>query len=404
MALRFIVAGFLAGQVLAVTLSTHTVSLQRKAAAKRSRSDTGSSKAVQASEYFGEIAIGSPSQKFLVVFDTGSGNLLIPAKQCTDNACSAHRRYDVDSSKSAVDIAFADAPDKAVEGDGDRDVVTINFGTGEVSGVFVKDRICVGRLCTTGDFVAAVEESDEPFTMVPFDGILGLSLPQMSEGPVFNVLDCMIRDKVLKRNIFSVFFGAVEGEDSEVSFGEWRESRMASGLFWVPVSTPSYWQVEMSDITIGNRLQNLCKRHCQVAVDTGTSLMAGPTEIVNEIITRLNVSTECENYETLPDVGFVVGEHILNLKPADYVDRGDDGCSVALMTMDVPPPKGPLFIFGDPFLRKYYTVYDRQNLKVGFALARHPGGPTMENQTSLIDLRESHRRVSVTEHGGSLRR
>jgi len=193
-------------------------------------------------------------------------------------------------------------------------VVTINFGTGEVSGVFVKDRICVGRLCTTGDFVAAVEESDEPFTMVPFDGILGLSLPQMSEGPVFNVLDCMIRDKVLKHNMFSVFFGAVEGEDSEVSFGEWRESRMASELFWVPVSTPSYWQVEMSDITIGNKFQNLCKRQCQVAVDTGTSLMAGPTEIVNEIITRLNVSSECENYDSLPDVGFVVGEHVLNLK------------------------------------------------------------------------------------------
>jgi hypothetical protein len=53
---------------------------------------------------------------------------------------------------------------------GDRDVVTITFGTGEMSGVFVKDEICVGKICTKGNFVSATEESEEPFSLVPFDG------------------------------------------------------------------------------------------------------------------------------------------------------------------------------------------------------------------------------------------
>jgi len=321
----------------------------------------------------------------MVVFDTGSGNLLIPSKQCTDEACTAHKRFDAFKSMSAVDIAFADDPDKPVAKGGDRDVVTITFGTGEISGVFIKDRICVGAICTHGDFVVATEESDEPFSLVPFDGIFGLSLPQMSEGPHFNVFDCMIRDKVLKSNIFSVFFGAEDAEQSEISFGEYKQDRMASELFWVPVSTPGYWQVEMQDITIRNKRQSLCHGNCQVAVDTGTSLMAGPSEVINAIIQKLVVKSDCSNYRQLPDLGFIVGEHILNLKPEDFVDKGDDGCSVALMTLDIPPPKGPLFIFGDPFLRKYYTVYDRERLRVGFALAAHPN-VDRKRQTILIDL------------------
>merc|ERR1719451_111315 len=128
----------------------------------------------------------------------------------------------------------------------------------------------------------------------------------------------------------------------------------------------------MRDIAIKNERQSLCTKSCQVAVDTGTSLMAGPTEIINTLIDKLNVANDCSNFKGLPDLGFIVGDHILNLKPDDYIDKSDDGCSVALMTLDIPPPKGPLFIFGDPFLRKYYPVYDRDNLRVGFALAAHP--------------------------------
>jgi len=88
----------------------------------------------------------------------------------------------------------------------------------------------------------------------------------------------------------------------------------------------------------------------------------------------------------LPNLGFVIGENILNLNPQDYVDKGADGCEVSLMPLDVPPPNGPLFIFGDPFLRKYYTAYDSANRQVGFATARHEGMSEEAAATLLVSV------------------
>lgn len=330
------------------------------------------------SEYYGQVGVGSPQQTFSVVFDTGSGNLLLPSTECHDDACKSHKRFDAGVSATAMQVAFAEKPSQPVEQDGTRDIVTITFGTGDISGVYVRDNICLGPgagLCCQANFVASTEESDEPFSLVPFDGILGLSLPQLAEGPSFSIMDRLMESDLLDRNLFAVFFGN-DNEESEISFGSFNQHHMSTELLWVPVTEQGYWQVRMDGIALAQRRTHFCASHqggCQAAVDTGTSLLAGPTDVVEALMEKLGVATDCSNLDDLPSIGFIIGNTSLNLEPQDYVSRGSDGqsCSLGLMAIDVPPPKGPLFILGDPFLRKYYTVYDRARVRVGFALARH---------------------------------
>lgn len=340
----------------------------------------------QASEYFGQVQVGSPPQSFAVVFDTGSGNLVLPSRVCTDEACKEHKQFNSQASNTSVQIAFADKPEEPVQRDGVRDMVTITFGTGSMTGAYVRDVVCLGDegLCCKANFVAATEESDEPFSLVPFDGILGLALPELAEGRAFSTFDQLAGSGLLRSNAFSVFLGG-EGEESEIVLGGYKESHMADDILWVRVDSDGYWQVPVGGLEVaGKTLPGCDQGGCQAAVDTGTSLLAVPTSFLSELVDRLSVSRDCSNLEELPRLGFLVGGHSLQLGSEDYVKRNEEGeCSLGLMPLDIPPPRGPLFIFGDPFLRKYYTVYDRQRLRVGFALARH------ETSESLLAVRRT---------------
>ena len=41
------------------------------------------------------------------------------------------------------------------------------------------------------------------------------------------------------------------------------------------------------------------------------------------------------------------------------------------MPIDVPAPRGPIFIFGEYFLKKFYTVFDRDEKVIGVSVANH---------------------------------
>jgi hypothetical protein len=56
---------------------------------------------------------------------------------------------------------------------------------------------------------------------------------------------------------------------------------------------------------------------------------------------------------------------------SDLFETTKEECQSAFMPIDVPAPRGPIFVFGEYFMKKFYTVFDRDEMVLGFSLANH---------------------------------
>merc|ERR1719487_781351 len=335
--------------------------------------------------YWGTVKLGTPAQEFKVIFDTGSGNLILPAKSCSMAGCNPHKKYSPKASSTAA----------AVVNERGESSTEISFGTGDISGDYYKDQFCIAEnLCTEVRFVASTAQSPSPFSDTPFDGILGLGFNDLSMGDHFNIVDDLNQNGQLPQGTFSVYL--TDSLNSEITFGGYKPEQVASDIVWADVTRESYWQVAVDDITFNNAETGLCPGGCQVAVDTGTSMLAGPTDLVDKLNDKLNAKEDCSNFDHLPTIGFKIDSKVLNLSPEDYMDKSAGDCSFSVMSLDVPPPKGPLFIFGDPFLRRFVTIYDRDGPRVGFAVAKHKNLDAAQASNIIANVKGSEQDESST--------
>ena len=317
-------------------------------------------------QYFGPVLIGTPPQEFTVIFDTGSSNLWVPSTKCKSFSCYLHRRYDSTKSSTFEKVGKAFA---------------IRYGTGSVEGFTSRDVLNVGGIKIEGqEFGETTKEPGLTFALGRFDGIMGLGYDNIAVGGVTPPFYNMVKQDLVNEPLFSFWIGRSKDGNAiggELLFGGIDESKYEGEIKYAPVTRKGYWEVTMDKLVV-NGENILGDSTARAAIDTGTSLIAAPSDIVEKLNAMIGASrgfrgiytVDCSTKATLPTLKFVFGGHEFALSPNDYIMETQGTCISAFMGIDVPPPAGPLWIIGDAFLRSWYTVYDLGNNRVGFAKSK----------------------------------
>jgi len=323
-------------------------------------------------QYYGPLTIGTPPQHFSILFDTGSSNLWVPCAGCpfSDIACLLHEKFDCKKSSTCTETGQS---------------FEIQYGSGSMKGHVDNDTVCFGSpssgYCTDKNqgFACATAEPGLAFVAAKFDGILGMGFDTISVNHIMQPMDQIFADKTKCPNqLFSFFLNRDPSgkEGGEMTLCDMDPKHYTGDIAWEPVTHADYWRINMDSLSIGT---NSYGKSVSAIVDTGTSLMAGPTAAVksiNEAIGATPVingeySVPCEKIDSLPNIDIVLGGKTFTLTGKDYVleidQLGQKICLSGFIGIDIPPPNGPLWILGDVFIGKFYTVFDAGNKRVGFA-------------------------------------
>lgn len=322
-------------------------------------------------QYYGPIELGTPGQTFNVIFDTGSSNLWVPSAQCPiwEVACRLHNRYD--SSKSST-----------YKANGTK--FEIHYGSGSMSGFLSTDSCCIAGLCVSDQtFAEATHEPGVAFIAARFDGILGMGFPQISVLGVTPVFNNMVDQGVVEAPVFSFWLNRDPTADigGELILGGSDPLFYEGEMTYIPVQREGYWEVAMDSLNSGDSTVG-CTGGCTAIVDTGSSLMVGPTKETNAINKMIGgkeivpgtgqYMIDCGSISSLPEIAVVLAGREFVLTGKDYVLQisqfGQTQCISGFMGLDMP--MGPWWILGDVFIGKFYSEFDLGNSRVGLATAK----------------------------------
>ncbi|EAR90448.1 eukaryotic aspartyl protease (macronuclear) [Tetrahymena thermophila SB210] len=313
------------------------------------------------SQYYGDIQVGTPPQNLGIIFDTGSPEFVILSSTCSPATytCGVHKKYNHTSSSTYT---------------ADGETFVEQYDAGSIAGFRSNDTVSVGNY-TLKQFQIDEVQNVTGFIFKYFktSGIFGLSY-QIGNSTVPFFQQYLQENPGSNISYGFYYTEKYGGEGSALFIGGFDPYYAVSPFYYYPLVQDDFWTIGINCVKFQNQTFNIS----YAIVDSGTPLLTGPSMLMNAIFQSLPNKGErivdCSTIKQYPAIHFEIGNQTYTLNGEDYIlqikSQGQYGCLLGLKIIDIGEPTPNALIFGDVFMRKYFTNFDLNGKQVGFALAR----------------------------------
>ncbi|KAK0534473.1 hypothetical protein OC834_001863 [Tilletia horrida] len=324
--------------------------------------------------YFAQIALGTPPQLLDISLDTGSSDFWVADSECNSSACQGAIPFDENASTSLV---RSNTP------------WSIEYGKGSASGVLAADTVSfAGYTVMNSTFALATQVSD--VLNPPISGLIGLAWKSLSTTGATPFWQAVVESGDVKDQVFSFQLARnldnadlysndeiILNEGGIFTLGELDSDQYDGSITWhtVPnqfIQRAGYWAIALQSITLQGRTANTNGNFA--VIDTGTTLIAGPSNLVAAFYDLIPNSQPIDGgfyvfpCETSVQLSFTFDGATYDVNPRDFnFGSVGQGYCVGSLFEENLGQGAPSFIVGATFLKNVFSAYRYNPPAVGFA-------------------------------------
>ncbi|OBT49712.1 hypothetical protein VE04_09911 [Pseudogymnoascus sp. 24MN13] len=326
--------------------------------------------------YLSEVYIGTPPQRLLLDFDTGSADTWVWSTELPSNIQKAAGHSIFNPKKSSTFKPMKNSTWQISYGD-----------SSSASGIVGIDNVTMGGLTVKNQAVQLANKMSSEFVKVTGDGLLGLAwghintvTPKQVATPVANMIAQANIPK--SAELFTAYLGSWRDADDEdkgesfYTFGyidEKTVKKSGEEIYWTPVdNSQGFWMFDSPSATVNGRV---VQRKGNTAIaDTGTTLALVSDETCRAIYDAIpGASYDYFNQgyvypantteDQLPTVTLAVGGKQFAIQKEDlgFADAGNGMIYGGIQSRGTMP----FDILGDTFLKGMYAIFDQGNKRFG---------------------------------------
>lgn len=337
--------------------------------------------------YFGVVNIGTPSQSFDVVLDTGSSDLWVAANNC-QSCPSGTPEFD---------------PSKSTSLQSSTTNLELHYGSGAVAGTLAADTVSMGPYTIQQQTFVVVDQITSGLIDGSLAGIMGLAFESISNTQATPFWQALLNNNQFQSPEMSFwitrFLNDASATDEEpggvLTLGGTNSTLFTGDIDFqnFPSGTQaSFWLQTVTAVTVNGKSVTIPTGNSALAaIDTGTTLIGGPSAAVASIWAAVPGSraltgqmagffgfpctTDVEISMSFGGKSWPISINDMNLGTV-----GSGLCAGGIFDIsqgtDITTGSGtPNWIVGDTFLKNVYSVFRANPPSVGFAeLSNAAGG------------------------------